>query len=205
MIDRRTNIENHDEIDLELRKLSETDIMLETSRTLASIYPHLVKIRAHCNDPFDDFVEPFFFNFAYLTFSSKTGIIIKSKETHKFGFHLHRYQNINHIIARPKQFPILIVQNGQERILTETDLKNKELAFIQFGDMDNYLSGDDDQVNIDTVNFDYSELVLTEKQTGLTFKDTGTIWIKNDLLNFIFVAETYNQKEHKHFKHIYAD
>ena len=71
--------------------------------------------------------------------------------------------------------------------------------------MNNYLSGDDDQVNIETVNFDYSELILTDKQTGLTFKDTETIWIKNDLLDFDFIAETYNKKENEHFKHIYAD
>jgi len=205
MIDRRKIIENHDEIDLGLKKLSDTDIMFETSRALTNIFPHLIKIRAHCSDPFDDFVESFFFNFAYLAFSSKTGVIIKQTETHKYGFHLHRYQKINHIIARPRQFPVQIIQKGQQRLLTKNDLSDKELVFIQFGDTDNYLSGDNEQVNIDTVNFDYSELVQTDIKTGLTYKDIGTIWIKNDLLDFDFVAETYDQKEHKHFKHIYSD
>ncbi len=205
MIDRRTIIDNHNDIDPGLQSLSDTAIMLETSQALTSIYPHLIKIKAYCGDPFDDFVEPFFFNFTYSAFSGKTGVIIKPTETHKYGFHLHRYQKINHIIARPKQFPVLIIQDGQQKKLTEIDLTDKELTFIQFGDTNNYLSGDNDQVNVDTVNFDYSELAMTDGKSGLTFKDTETIWIKNDLLDFDFIAETYDQKEHRHFKHIYAD
>ena len=105
MIDNRTIKNQHQEIDKQLKNLSDTEIILEFSRLLISIYPHLVKTRNHCYDPFDDISENLYFNFVHSTFSGKYGAITDRQETHKYGFSLHCYRQINHISITPKNFP----------------------------------------------------------------------------------------------------
>jgi hypothetical protein len=105
MIDKRTIKKQHSEIDEKLKNLSDTEIMLEFSRLLTSIYPHLVKTQNHCYDPFDDISENLYFNFVHSTFSGKYGFVIDRQETHKYGFSLHCYRHINHISIIPKDFP----------------------------------------------------------------------------------------------------
>lgn len=84
MIDRRNIKTQHQEIDIQLKNLSDTEIMLEFSRLLASIYPHLVMTHNHCYDPYDDISENLYFNFVHSTFSGKYGSIIDRQETHKY-------------------------------------------------------------------------------------------------------------------------
>lgn len=145
-----------------------------------------------------------FYSMIYSTFSSKYGVKVKSNETHTYGFNLHRYHLINHIQTQPKQFPLEYIVDGTTYNLLPEDLEKRELVFIQFGDTINCLTGTENEVVKENVNFNYSELCIIDKESGLTFKGQPTIWVKNEFLEFELVMEDYNPEEHKYFKEIFA-
>ncbi len=207
MKDKRTIINQHDETDEQLKSLSDTSIMLEFSKLLTSIYPHLIKVGTHCYDPYDDISESLFLNFVYSTFSGKYGAIINKHQIHRYGFTLHCYHKINHIEVKPKSFPLtLIASQGQQAILTEEELKDKELIFIAFGDTVNNLSGDPSQVNPETVNFNFTLIAIVDSETGLYFRNAKHHWVANNLIEFELVLEDYNKDEHQYYKqNYYAD
>ncbi|MGE5395188.1 MAG: hypothetical protein ACM3P1_10605 [Candidatus Saccharibacteria bacterium] len=205
MIDKRYKKEFLVDRDPRLESISDTDLILEYSKTLNDIYPHLIKIYAHCYDPYDEVVMNLFCNMIYSAFSVKYGIAIKYNETHTYGFTLHRFHKINHIVAFPKSLPIECIVNNESLYLNSNDLKNKELIFIQFGDTKNCLTGGEDEIDLKTVNFHYSELYIVDKDSGLRFKNSSPVWIKNELIEFSLVVEDYDSEEHKYYKEIYAD
>jgi hypothetical protein len=207
MIDKRTKtdfsfIERDDRLD----KLSDTDIVLEFSKLLTSIYPHLVKVYANSYDPYDDIAEGLFSNFVYQTFASKYGKVISYAETHRYGFNLHCFHKIHHIQINPKYLPLKVVNNEETIFLTADRLKGKELVFIQLGDPVNNLTGGDDFVNIETVNFNYSEVALVDKLTGLRFRNNKDWWVENSSIEFELVLEDYDKEEHQYYKeNLFAD
>ena len=207
MIDKRTIKKQHSEIDEKLKSLSDTEIMLEFSRLLTSIYPHLVKTQNHCYDPFDDISESLYFNFVHSTFSGKYGCVIDRQETQKYGFSLHCYRHINHISIIPKNFPFTCDSSqGQLTFKDKQELEDKEFVFIQFGDKHNYLSGDSDQVDIDTVNFDFVNFVIVDRKSGLNFRNLDSVWIDKNLVDFELVLEDFDKAEHEFYKaDTYAD
>ena len=206
MQDNRTILNQHDEIEEKLLGLSDTDIMIEFSKLLSSSYPHLVKVAAHCYDLFDDFAEALYYNFVYSTFSSKYGAIIDRKETHRYGFSLHCYRKIHHVEVRPKSYPLTVESSDGEAVaFTNYQLGDKKLIFISFGDKKNNLSGDCDDVNIETVDFNFTEVALVDTKSGLYFRNATHYWISNELIDFELVLEDYSQKEHNNFKTKYAD
>lgn len=207
MIDKRKKKNQHEEIDVQLKNLSDTEIMLEFSSLLLSIYPHLVKTQNHCYDPFDDFSENLYFNFVHSTFSGKYGCIIDKDETHKYGFSLHCYRHINHIIVTPKNYPFSCVNSqGQMTFKDKQELDDKEFVFILFGDKKNYLSGDKDRVNIESVNFDFVNFVMVDKKSGLNFRNLDSFWVDKNLVDYELVLEDFDKAEHEFYKgDIYAD
>ncbi|MDT3739258.1 MAG: hypothetical protein RO257_07115 [Candidatus Kapabacteria bacterium] len=207
MIDRRTIKKQNQEIDEELENLSDTEIMLEFSKLLTSIYPHLVKTKNYCYDPYDNISENLYFNFVHSTFSGKYGCDIEIQETHKYGLSLHCYRHLNHILITPKNFPFTC--NNSQKQLTFKDkqeLDNKVFVFIQFGDKQNYLSGDSNQVNVNTVNFEFVNFVIVDKKTGLNFRNQEDLWVDSNLVDFELVLEDFDKAEHQFYKmETYAD
>jgi hypothetical protein len=207
MIDKRKIKNQHDEIDEQLKNLSDTEIMLEFSRLLTSIYPHLAKTRNHCYDQFDDISEDLYFNFVHSTFSGKYGCVIFSQETQKYGFSLHCYRQINHISIAPKNYPFSCDSSqGQITFNDKKELDDKELVFILFGDKENYLSGESDEVDVETVNFDYVNFVIVDRKSGLNFRDQNSLWADKNLVDFELVLEDFDKAEHEFYKaDTYAD
>jgi len=201
MIDKRTIKIQHQKIDDQLKNLSDTEIMIEFSRLLTSIYPHLVKTRNHFNDPYDDISESLYFNFVHSTFSGKYGSVIDRLETHKYGFLLHCYRHINHISVTPKNYPFTCDSSeGQLTFKDKQELDDKEFIFILFGDKQNYLSGDSDQVDVETVNFDFVNFVMVDKRTGLNFRNQDSLWVDKNLVDFELVLEDFDKAEHEFYK-----
>ncbi len=207
MIDKRTTKNQHQEIDEQLKNLSDTEIMLEFSSLLNSIYPHLVKTHNHCYDPFDNISEVLYFNFVHSTFSGKYGSIINRQETHKYGFSLHCYRNINHISIAPKHFPFTSESSqGQLTFKDKQEFEDKEFIFILFGDKQNNLSGDSDQVKVETVNFDFVNFIMVDKKSGLNFRNQDSLWVDKNLVDFELVLEDFDKAEHEFYKtDTYAD
>jgi len=201
MIDKRTIKNQHQETEEQLKNLSDTEIMLEFSSLLISIYPHLVKTHNHCYDPFDDISENLYFNFVHSTFSGKYGSVINRQETHKYGFSLHCYRRINHISISPKIFPFTCDSSqGQLTFKDKHELDDKEFVFILFGDKQNYLSGDSDQVDTETVNFDFVNFVIIDRKSGLNFRNQDTLWADKNLVDFELVLEDFDKAEHEFYK-----
>lgn len=207
MIDKRIIKKQHQETEEQLKNLSDTEIMLEFSRLLASIYPHLIKTHNHCYDPFDDISENLYFNFVHSTFSGKYGSVIDKKETHKYGFSLHYYRHINHISIIPKNYPFTCDSSqGQMTFKDKQELDDKEFVFILFGDKQNYLSGDNDQVGIETVNFDFVNFAMVDKKSGLNFRNQNSLWVDKNIVDFELTLEDFNKAEHEFYKaDTYAD
>lgn len=207
MLDKRNIKKQHEEISQNLSKLTDSDIVLEFSEILISIYPSLIKLEGHCYDQFDDITESLYFDTVYSAFSGKYGAIIDKAETHKYGFSLHCYHKINHINIRPKQFPTIIKSvSGNELEITEEFFKTNELVFIEFGDTINFFSGDNESINLKEVNFDFSRVEIVDKKTGLTYKDQDQFWIKNMNAEFELVLEDFSKEEHEFYKmDLYAD
>ena len=200
MIDKRKKQNQHDEIDNRLVNLTDTEIMLEFSKLLTSIYPHLVKIYAHHYDPYDKISEDLFYSFVYSTFSAKYGAIINRNEIHKYAFNLHCYHKIHRIQIKPKSFPLALVSApGHVATLTEDFLKGKDLIFIQFGDTENNLTGDAPN-NLAAVNFNFTQFTIVDSKTGLNFRNYHPCWVNNKLVDFDLVLEDYDKNEHQFYK-----
>ncbi|MBK7212434.1 MAG: hypothetical protein IPH88_03850 [Bacteroidales bacterium] len=56
MIDKRLIKDFNDDQDKRLLSISDTEIVIEFSKTLFDLYPHLVKLMSHCYDPYDEVV-----------------------------------------------------------------------------------------------------------------------------------------------------
>jgi hypothetical protein len=207
MLDKRTIFKQHEEISQDLLNLTDTEIVLEFSKILTLIYPSLVKLEEHCYDTFDVITESLYFDTIYSAFSGKYGAVIAREETHKYGFSLHCYHKLNHINITPKEFPTTILStSGIEMEITEDFFKTKELVFIDFGDTVNFFSADKDNIDLKSVNFDYSRLAIVDKNIGLTFKDEDQYWIINSNVEFELVLEDYSKDEHQFYKiDLYAD
>ncbi|PIX06017.1 MAG: hypothetical protein COZ76_11080, partial [Flavobacteriales bacterium CG_4_8_14_3_um_filter_35_10] len=80
------------------------------------------------------------------------------------------------------------------------ELDKIELVFILFGDKQNYLSGDSDQVDVKTVNFDFVNFVMVDKKTGLNFRNQDSLWIDKNLVDFELVLEDFDKAEHEFYK-----
>ena len=207
MIDRRARKDySFTEIDERLIQLSDTEVVLEFSKLLTSIYPHLIKLYANSYDPFDNIVESLFYNFVYQTFSSKYGTVLNPSEIHTYGFNLHCYHKIQHIEAKPKKFPLIVIDGRQSVQISADHLQDKEIIFLQFGDPINNLTGGVDYVNLETVNFNYSEIIIVDKKTGLRFQKENKFWVDNSLIEFELVLEDFDKEEHLYYKeNLYAD
>ena len=196
MIDKRKLLKQHDEVDLLLQNLTDTEILLEFSNILTLLYPSLVKLRSHCYDNFDNVSEDLFFNLVYSTLSGKYGAIIHKNETHKYGFTFQSNKHLNHISIKPKSFPISFIDSNGERIqYAETEFTDKEFVFIQFGDTINNLSSDDESLFIDKINFEYVNFTIVDKRKGLHFHNSDNFWIDKNLVDYDLILEDYTQKE----------
>ena len=202
MIDNRKKLNyGYTTKDDRLEVLSDTEIVLEFPNLLSSVYPHLIKVYAHCYDPFDEIAESLFYSFVYKTFESKYGIPVNYSETHRYAFDLHCFQRINHIQVKPKNYPFTLIHSSGETLICEkSEFQGKAIVFIQFGDTVNNLTGGEEYVDIQTVNFNFTEIKIVDIKTGLPFRSQDNYWISNTEVEYELVLEDYDQEEHQFFK-----
>jgi len=199
MIDNRlSKIKNH-EVDDALSELTDTDILLNFQQAITSLYPHLIRIHAHAYYAWDDIVMPLFYEMVYTTFAYKYGIEIEPNETHTYMFSLRCYQGIHHIECFPKMESFKGILNNDYFEVNDKDLKGKRLIFKSFGDSVHYLTTSLDTGNTDAVNFELVEIdVICSQSNRLTDIDgCTTFFIHKDDVEFVFIAETFNQHLHR--------
>jgi len=195
MIDNRlSKIKNH-EVDDSLCELTDTDILLNFQQAITSLYPHLIPIYAHAYYAWDDIVIPLFYEMVYKTFTYKYGIEIEPNETHTYMFSLRCYEGIHHIECFPKMAPFKGILNNDYFEVNDEDLKGKRLIFKSFGDSVHCLTTGLDTENTDAVNFELVEIdVVCAQSNRLTDIDgCTTFFIHKDDVEFMFIAETFNQ------------
>jgi len=199
MIDNRIlKIKNH-EIDDSLSKLTDTKILLNFQQAITSLYPHLIPIHAHAYYAWDDIVMPLFYEMVYNTFTYKYGIEIKPDETHTYMFSLRYYQGIHHIECFPKMSFFKGILDNEYFEVNEENLKGKRLIFKSFGDSIHCLTTGLDIENADAVNFELVEIdVVCAQSNRLTdIEGCTTFFIHKDDVEFVFIAETFNQDSQK--------
>lgn len=207
MIDRRTKKEEGCEIEEGLENISDTQILLNFQRAIISLYPHLVPILAHCDDSWDDLSEGLFYQMVYMTFAGKYGVPISSKEHHKYGFSNHCYRKIHHIECIPNQKVIPMICNEEQVSLSGEDFSGRVLVFREFGDPNYWLSGEIAPSEASNVKFDHTAVEIVSLESGFRFRDLSenSYFIQNDHLNYAFVAETYDSKEHEFYREVFED
>ncbi|WP_341284873.1 hypothetical protein [Priestia megaterium] len=199
MIDNRlSKIKNH-EVDDSLSELTDTDILLNFQQAITGLYPHLISIHAHAYDAWDDIVIPLFYEMVYKTFTYKYGIEIEPNETRAYMFSLRRYEGIHHIECFPKMAPFKGILNNDYFEVNDEELKGKRLVFKSFGDSVHYLTTGLDTENTDAVNFELVEVdVICSQSNRITDIDgCTTFFIHKDDVEFMFIAETFNQHLHR--------
>ena len=199
MIDNRlSKIKNH-EVDAALSELTDTDILLNFQQAITSLYPHLIPIHAHAYDAWDDIVIPLFYEMVYKTFTYKYGIEIEPNETHAYMFTLRCYEGIHHIECFPKMASFKGILNNDYFEVNDEELKGKRLVFKSFGDSVHYLTTGLDTENTDAVNFELVEVnVICSQSNRITDIDgCTTFFIHKDDVEFMFIAETFNQHLHR--------
>jgi hypothetical protein len=154
-----------------------------------SLYPHLIPIHAFAYDPWDDIIEPLFFEMVYNTFTYKYGISIKRKEAHNYNLTLNCFKGINHIQCIPKA---TIYQAFINEEWFEME-KNKEriLIFKSFGDGVHFLTGGLDIHDAHKVGFDLVEVELVCTNTMVTTNSSYFVNIED--IDFVFIAESNNE------------
>lgn len=210
MIDRRINRENYGpEIDIKkgLSGLSDTEIIMEYSKALTSLYPHLIKLEAYCDDDFDDISRKLFVEIVYNTFLFKYGIPLTEKNCHKLGFYLHCFRYINHIECIPKAYPIKTDPDSGD-MLTKKDLEGKTLNLVSIVPKDFHPTDEIEKSELpEEIIFDHVIISIASEDSGYKYKNEKFEDLLVDIneLNFEFVAEDYNEEEHKYFKYIYHE
>lgn len=190
-----------------LQNLSDTDILLEFSNMLTSIYPHLIRTCNHSSIEFMSISERLYFNFVYGTLANKYGAIIERTETHTYGDSKHCYRNIHHIFITPKSFPLICKTNsGNSFVINKKDLKSKELIFLRFGDIENFPLLGDKFFNPEKVHFNDVFFVMVDKKTGYNFRNYENLWIAKNRVDFELILEDYNYSEHVSYRSdVFAD
>ena len=79
--------------------------------------------------------------------------------------------------------------------MDKNDLEEKALIFKSFGDGVNSLTGGLDVEYAYNVSFDLVEVDIFSKKTGN--RSMTSVFINKDELNFVFVAETYDENIHR--------
>ncbi len=190
-----------------LQEISDTEILLEFSELLTSMFPHLRKTYNHCFYQYDKLSKDLYANFIAYTFSHKYGAEISTREFHAYGDSLHCYRKINRIELRPKNFPFVCkTSSGETFIIHPKDLKSKMLVFIVFGDFDNFLAMDDKYIDAANVSFDLVNFVMVDRKTGYNFKVQDNLWAGKHDVEFELVLEDFDQTEHSSYKaDVFAD
>ncbi|QOR67280.1 hypothetical protein IM538_03840 [Cytobacillus suaedae] len=191
MIDNRVNKINNHEIDEALKEITDTEVLLNFQRAIVSLYPHLIPIHAFAYDPWDDIIEPLFYEMVYNTFTYKYGIEIKHKEAHTYNLTLGCYKGINHIECIPKYLSIKALVDCEWIDINSVDLEDKVLIFKSFGDGKHFLTGGLDVEEAFKVGFNLVEVDIVSPLTGHTLNES--VFINKDDLDFEFVAETYDK------------
>ncbi|PEB61189.1 hypothetical protein COJ92_28880 [Priestia megaterium] len=142
---------------------------------------------------------PLFYEMVYKTFTYKYGIEIEPNETHAYMFSLRRYEGIHHIECFPKMAPFKGILNNDYFEVNDEELKGKRLVFKSFGDSVHYLTTGLDTENTDAVNFELVEVdVICSQSNRITDIDgCTTFFIHKDDVEFMFIAETFNQHLHR--------
>jgi hypothetical protein len=194
VIDKRQSKDNDHEIDDALQDITDTTILLNFQKAIVSLYPHLIPIHAFAYDAWDDIIMPLFYEMVYKTFAFKYGIDVKYYETHTYMFTLSCYKGINHIECVPKHTSFKALINDEWIDMEKSSLEEKVLVFKSFGDGIHFLTGGLDVEDAYDVSFDLVEVDIVSTKT--CYRSKTSVFIKKEELEFMFVAETYDENIH---------
>jgi hypothetical protein len=194
VIDKRLSKDKDHEIEDALQEITDTTILLNFQKAIVSLYPHLIPINAFAYDAWDDIIMPLFYEMVYKTFAFKYGIDVQLNGTHTYMFTLSSYKGINHIECIPKQSPFKALINDEWVEMDKTSLVDKTLVFKSFGDGIHFLTGGLEVEEAYKVSFDLVEVDIVSTITG--YRSKTSVFINKDELDFVFVAETYDENIH---------
>ncbi|WP_245600159.1 hypothetical protein [Paenibacillus harenae] len=191
LIDRRNSKLFDHEIELGLNEISDTEILINFSNALTSLYPHLIPIHAFGYDAWDDIVIPLFYEMVYESFSFKYGITMTPNNVHAYMYTLPSYRGICHIECIPQRSTVSVFKNFEWLNIDKQYFESKLIIFKSFSDGVNFLTGGIKKEQTTSVHFDHVEVEIVSTEIGGTAKGNiyENIFIHKDDLNLVFVAE----------------
>ncbi len=150
------------EIDEEVAKLSDTEILMNFNKAIKAIYPYLIKIQAYAYDAWDNIIDHLFERMVYETFQYKYGININPKE--RLGYD-YMYNGQKHYIqCIPRAYPIEAMLFDDWCVLSKDELAKKTIIFTEFGDGVHFLTGGLAKEEAYKVSFDLVEIQIMEQK-----------------------------------------
>ena len=186
-------MEPSSEIDLRLRELSDTEILLTFSRALGALYPHMKTVYAHCYEPYDDVVEALFHSLVFSTLSGKYGVPISQQSCHTYDSVGSNYERTNYIRVRPKVLPQIAQCGGSPFEVTDVFLAGKELVFKAFGDGSHNLAGGEVEDDVYEVTFALTEVEVFDPKQRAKFGDEVLLWFPNDAVEYQLVPNAISR------------
>ena len=206
MIDRRENDDRTVcEIDGRLADLSDTAI-LEAFRTgINALLPHLAVTQSHLGDAWDDLSEDLYYSQVHLAFASKYGVPVPAGWIHKYGFVKHCYRRCFHVECRPTSLPLEVMAGGSRKDLTENELRGRILVFRAFVDDQGIDPSCSESRGPSMLT--RAAICVADEKTGYRLReyDYNDISVAVGAVEFEWVAETYDPKEHEHYRDIYFE
>ena len=175
------------EVEPRLLEISDTEILLNFSRVMSSIYPHMRAVYAHCYDPYDDVVEPLFHAMVHCTFSGKYGVPVPRAMCHTYDSLPGAIAGLHHVRVLPKEMPLRGLRVGDQVDLAESDIRGCTLVFKSFGDETHNLTGGEDENDSYDVTFDLAELCLVGTGPAASSHDAVSIWVPKNTVIYEFV------------------
>ena len=182
-----TSYTSIDEIEPELQRLSDTEILLNFARAMSALYPYMKVIRAHCYDRYDEVVEPLFHSLVYSTFAGKYGAILPAEACHVYDGVTADYKLRSHILVRPRSLPIQAMSDQGPIEITDDFLARRDLLFITFGDGVHNLTGGENEGDSYDVTFDLTQVQVCDADSRDESGDRMFLWMPNDALEYELV------------------
>ncbi|KKC48459.1 hypothetical protein VE23_17390 [Paenibacillus sp. D9] len=174
----------------DLSYVTDTEILINFSNALNSLYPYLIPINAFAYDAWDDIVVPLFYEMVYQSFSYKYGITLTPKDVHAYEFTLSSYHGKCHIECYPIKESLAVFTNFEWVNVSKEHFEGTLLIFKSFGDGINFLTGGIKKEQAAQVHFNYVEIEIVSEETGSKRgNEFETIYIPAKDLDFVFIAD----------------
>jgi len=188
MIDRRENPVINYGIEENLQKLSDTEIMMNFLEIIGKKYPNLIRVDAHCYDPWDSIAEPLYFTTVFKTFSWKYGIKLEVKNCQVYESDVSTVNDKNHIECRPKKYPLICESFQGRRELSKEFLCNKKIVFVCFSDGVNATTGSISPEEASKMKFAKADVIIISDNGDKVMREYKCCFIDVQDIDFEFVA-----------------